>query len=82
MAYCAPGTSSIDKIRPYVDHVLECFGSKRMVWGSDWPVCLLASTYKGVFDAAVNSIGHMDLVDSQRFFEGTAKEAYSLDKVC
>ena len=51
------------------------------MWGSDWPVCLLASTYKGVFDAAVNSIGNMDLVDSQRFFEGTAKEAYSLDKV-
>jgi len=38
MAYCAPGTSSYDTIEPYVDHVLECFGPKRMVWGSDWPV--------------------------------------------
>ena len=38
MAYCAPGTSSQETIQPYVDHALECFGSERMVWGSDWPV--------------------------------------------
>ena len=38
MAYCAPGTSSLETIKPYVDHVLNCFGSKRIVWGSDWPV--------------------------------------------
>ena len=38
MAYCTPGTSSYETIEPYVDHVLKCFGPKRMVWGSDWPV--------------------------------------------
>ena len=38
MAYCAPGTSSYETIRPYVDHVLDNFGPSRMVWGSDWPV--------------------------------------------
>ncbi|MDC0161832.1 amidohydrolase family protein [bacterium] len=38
MAYCAPGTSSQETIKPYVDHVLECFGPSRIVWGSDWPV--------------------------------------------
>ena len=38
MAYCSPGTSSYDKIEPYVDCVLDYFGPKRMVWGSDWPV--------------------------------------------
>ncbi len=38
MAYCAPGMSSLKTIEPYVDYVLECFGSNRMVWGSDWPV--------------------------------------------
>ena len=29
-------------IKPYVDHVLECFGPDRIVWGSDWPVVNLA----------------------------------------
>ena len=41
MAYCAPGTSSQETIQPYVDHVLECFGPNRIVWGSDSPVCQL-----------------------------------------
>ncbi len=36
---------SVDDLRPYVDHVLECFGPERVVWGSDWPVCLLRATY-------------------------------------
>ncbi len=69
-------------LQPFVAHARDVFGINRLMWGSDWPVCLLASTYKGVFDAAVNSIGYMDLIDRKRFFEGTAKEAYSLDKVC
>tara|TARA_Y100000590_G_scaffold321167_1_gene363616 strand:- start:520 stop:1212 length:693 start_codon:yes stop_codon:yes gene_type:complete len=38
MAYCAPGTSSLKTIEPYVDHILNCFGPKRIIWGSDWPV--------------------------------------------
>ena len=38
MAYCAPGTSSKETIKPYVDNVLECFGPNKIVWGSDWPV--------------------------------------------
>lgn len=42
MAYCAPGEASLDVLRPYVDHVLRCFGPDRMVWGSDWPVVNLA----------------------------------------
>jgi len=46
MAYCAPGTSSQETIQPYVDHVLECFGPSRMVWGSDWPVVNLGKGIK------------------------------------
>lgn len=36
---------TVDHLAPYVAHLLESFGPKRMIWGSDWPVCLLASTY-------------------------------------
>ena len=36
---------TIDDLRPYFDTVLECFGPSRLLAGSDWPVCLLASTY-------------------------------------
>ena len=43
LAYCAPGEASLETIRPYVDHVLEAFGTGRIVWGSDWPVVNLAN---------------------------------------
>ena len=38
MAYCAKGRASYEAVRPYAEHVLECFGVERVVWGSDWPV--------------------------------------------
>ncbi len=43
LAYCAPGEATYEAILPYVDHVLECFGPARMVWGSDWPVVNVAN---------------------------------------
>lgn len=33
-------------LRPYVDVVLDAFGSNQLMFGSDWPVCLLASMYE------------------------------------
>lgn len=36
---------TVERLRPYVDHVLEIFGPDRVIWGSDWPVCALAATY-------------------------------------
>lgn len=38
-------------LRPYVEHVLECFGDERVMFGSDWPVCLLAGSYDQVVAA-------------------------------
>ncbi len=36
---------SIDDFKPYIETVLECFGPNRIVFGSDWPVCLLSGSY-------------------------------------
>lgn len=36
---------SVERLRPYVDHVLSVFGPGRILWGSDWPVCTLAASY-------------------------------------
>ena len=44
-------------LRPVADVVLECFGPDRTMFGSDWPVCLLAATYREVIDTA-NKIDH------------------------
>ncbi len=36
---------NVQTLRRYVEHVLGCFGSKRVMWGSDWPVMTLAASY-------------------------------------
>jgi predicted TIM-barrel fold metal-dependent hydrolase len=41
MAYCRPGEATADAVRPYIEHCLDVFGWDRVVWGSDWPVCLI-----------------------------------------
>lgn len=38
-------------LEPYVDHVLSAFGPGRLMFGSDWPVCLLAGSYAEVLNA-------------------------------
>ncbi|MFK7764252.1 MAG: amidohydrolase [Roseobacter sp.] len=37
---------SDDDLKPYIDHLIAHFGPHRMIWGSDWPVCTLASSYQ------------------------------------
>ena len=41
----APAGAGSSTLRPYADAVLECFGSERVIWGSDWPVLTLAAGY-------------------------------------
>lgn len=43
VAYADPENWTADDLRPYVDHVIECFGWDRVMFGSDWPVCTLSS---------------------------------------
>ena len=40
VAYAGPDWT-VETLRPYFEHVIECFGWERVVWGSDWPVCRL-----------------------------------------
>ncbi|MFI3904358.1 amidohydrolase family protein [Ochrobactrum sp. S1502_03] len=43
VAYAKPECWTVETLRPYVEHVIQSFGWERIVWGSDWPVCTLAS---------------------------------------
>jgi L-fuconolactonase len=38
--------------RQYAKHLVDCFGTERVLWGSDWPMLLLASDYSSWFDMA------------------------------
>jgi L-fuconolactonase len=59
-----------------VDHVRACFGPRRMLWGSDWPVVNLAGGYAKWLAAAENLLA--DLAPDQKagVFGGNAARIY------
>ncbi|MHB9755862.1 amidohydrolase family protein [Streptomyces sp. BYX5S] len=63
---------SVDDLRPYADTVLDAFGAERVMFGSDWPVCTLAATYRQVLDTARQLVGG----DDPDVFGGTARRVY------
>ena len=65
-------------LRPYIDSVLESFGPKRCMFGSDWPVMLVASDYKRWVDVVQHAISGLSKAEQERVMGGTAVEAYKL----
>jgi len=48
-----------DDLAPYVSHLVDWFGPERLLFGSDWPVCLLAASYDEVFAAYEQVLGDL-----------------------
>jgi L-fuconolactonase len=69
---------SASDLRPYVSFVWQGFGPERLMYGSDWPVCLVAGTYKEVFAAFTQAIGPQSMETRERVLGGTAAEFYCL----
>jgi L-fuconolactonase len=69
---------SVGDLRPYVDVVLEAFGPGRLLFGSDWPVCLLAASYDRVVDVSRELLDDLSEGEQARVFGGTALEVYRL----
>jgi L-fuconolactonase len=65
--------------RPYTDLLLEIFGPSRLMFGSDWPVSLLASTYQEVVTLAEELTNSLSTSEKEEFWSGTAIRAYGLD---
>ncbi|WP_418275252.1 amidohydrolase family protein [Isoptericola jiangsuensis] len=71
-------TWTVDDLRPAVDHALATFGPERLMFGSDWPVCLLASTYGRWLDTARDLLTALDADEQHAVWSGTARRVYSL----
>ena len=65
-------------LQPFIDVVLECFGPKRLMFGSDWPVALVACPYKKWIEVVERATKSLSGSERDRIFGGTAKEAYRL----
>ena len=69
---------SVDDLKPYVAHVVEQFGYGRLMWGSDWPVCLLAGPYGRVLEATLRAVGPITLEGRARLMGRNAIEFYRI----
>jgi L-fuconolactonase len=65
-------------LTPYVHHVYQAFGPDRCMFGSDWPVCLLAGTWKQVLAAMTQALGPLKPADRDRVMGETAARFYRL----
>ena len=65
-------------LQPYADVVLESFGPDRVMFGSDWPVCLLAATYAEVVETAQTLTAALSLAEQEAVFATTATRTYRL----
>ncbi len=64
--------------KPYLDVVFAAFGPERVMYGSDWPVCLLAGEYARVFERAQQYVRPLGAEAEARFFGGNAAAFYGL----
>ena len=74
----APGGATAEAFAVVADVVLGAFGADRVMFGSDWPVCLLASDYARVMALARSLTAGLSPAERAAVFGGTAARAYRL----
>jgi L-fuconolactonase len=67
-----------DDLVPYVRRVIGWFGTDRLMFGSDWPVCLVAGSYAQVFDALLHSLGDLPAAAKANILGANAIRFYRL----
>lgn len=65
-------------IIPYIDVVVESFGTNRILFGSDWPVCLLAGSYQETLSLVTDYFSSFTRNEQDLFFGGNAIQFYNL----
>lgn len=67
---------TLETLRPVFDHLLAQFGSDRLIWGSDWPVLTLRSSYSRWVDAVEELLAPLDMAARTAIMGGTARRLY------
>ena len=63
---------------PYLDVVFEAFGSKRLMFGSDWPVCNVAGGYDKMISIVKNYVSRLSVEEQTAFWGNNAVEFYNI----
>jgi L-fuconolactonase len=71
---------TVEDLRPYVDVALESFGPERLLFGSDWPVCLLASSYARWVEATDDLLGGLSAAERDAVTGANARRLYHIEE--
>lgn len=78
VAYADSATWIVADLRPWVEHVIECFGWDRIVWGGDWPVCTLSAPLSRWVAATRELTAHASEDQSAALFHRNAERIYRI----
>ncbi len=67
-----------DDFIPYIDVVVNAFGTKRIMFGSDWPVCLVAASYSKMKKIVDDYFSFFSKNEQKNFYGKTATRFYNL----
>lgn len=69
---------TVERLQRYAEHVLECFGPGRVMWGSDWPVLTLAASYGKWVAASDELLAGLSGAERALVLGGNARRFYAL----
>jgi L-fuconolactonase len=72
-------TWTASDLRPFVKSVIDWFAIDRVMFGSDWPVCLLAGSYEATLAGLADALGTLSAAEESRVFGDNAKRTYALE---
>lgn len=78
VAYADPAAWTSGDLRPYIDHVIACFGWDRVLFGSDWPVCTLSASFAQWVSALSTITESSGEANRQKLFHDNAVRVYHL----
>jgi len=78
VAYADPLKWSPEDLRPFVEHTLKCFGWDRVMFGSDWPVCTVSSTYPKWVNTLLYLTQDAGAQNQNKLFHENAARVYRL----
>ncbi len=67
-----------EQLKPYIDHVIACFGFERVMYGGDWPVATEATDYPGWVETLLWAVSGCSASELEQLFRGTASRFYRL----
>jgi len=66
------------ELKPYIDFAFECFGADRLLFGSDWPVCILAGDYNRVWTETNKALAGRSAAEIEAILGGTSQKLYRI----